>query len=331
MSETLVIAEPGGWLAEHQREHCAGDSALTTYQGVIADEIVLPESAAAARDPKALVEAANAWAEAMQKQAFYIAGEYAPEAVWGFFAHEYVTDALANGHAHYFMMRGGDAVALECCGLALKSMIADPHFELFRFMVRLKRADAKTAKKLAAQQNYRSAAAAFADLDRRLTALEKKEPLMLRHKTWLKSLRKVKLVPDAEVARHVERLAALNPLRARRQQESARVRAEQMQRDPAFAPISSLCDMAGLRFLDFSRSGLIEMRSIWPEGPKKSGYAYRVDTQRGPRAAVFYVDGGLFKRRLAVLLERGQALPMGSLSLSRADFDAVAPAARKGA
>jgi hypothetical protein len=45
---------------------------------------------------------------------------------------------------------------------------------------------------------------------------------------------------------------------------------------------------------------------------------------------VFYVDGGLFKRRLAVLLERGQALPLGSLSLGKADFDAVAPAVRNG-
>jgi hypothetical protein len=330
MSETLVIAEPGGWLAEYQREHCSGDSALTTYQGLIADEIVLPQSAADARDPKVLVDAANAWAEAMQKQAFFIAGEYAPEAVWGFFAHDYVTDALAHGHANYFMMRGGDTVALECCGLALKSMVADPHFDLFRFMVRLKRTDAKSAKKIAAQKGYRSVAAAVADLDRRLVALEQKEPLMSRHKTWLKSLRKVKLVPDAEVAQHVERLAALNPLRGRRQQENARVRAEQMQSDPAFASISSLCDMAGLRFSDFSRSGPIEMRSVWPEGPKKSGYAYRVDTQRGPRAAVFYVHGGLFKRRLAVLLERGQALPLGSLALSRADFEAIAPAVRKG-
>src|SRR5690349_19697847 len=167
MSETLVYAEPGGWLAEHQRAHCRGDSALATFQGLIADEIVLPQSAADARDPKVLVEAANAWAEAMQKQASFIAGEYAPEAVWGFFAHDYVTDALAHGHAHYFLMRGGDEVALECCGLALKSMVADPHFELFRFMVRLKRADAKSAKKIAAQKGYRSAAAAFADLDRR--------------------------------------------------------------------------------------------------------------------------------------------------------------------
>ena len=29
-------------------------------------------------------------------------------------------------------------------------------------------------------------------------------------------------------------------------------------------------------------------------------------------------------------MERGQALPLGSLSLSRADFDAVAPPVRKG-
>lgn len=328
MSETLVFAEPGGWLAEHQRAHCRGESALTTYQGLIADEIVLPQSLADARDPKLLVEAANGWAEAMQKQAFFIAGEYAPEAVWGFFAHDYVTDALAHGHAHYFLMRGGDEVALECCGLALKSMVADPHFELFRFMVRLKRADAKSAKKIAAQKGYRSAAAAFADLDKRLVVLEAKEPLMARHKMWLRSLRKVKLVPDAEVVQHVARLAQQNPLRVRRQQESARIRAEQMQRDPAFASISALCDMAQLRFSDFSRSGAVDMRSIWPEGPKKRGMAYRVDTQRGPRAAVFYTDGGLFKRRLVVLLERGQALPLGSLSLQKPEFEAIAPAER---
>lgn len=328
MTETLVAAETGGWLADHQRAHCRGDTALTTYQGLIANEIVLPQSAADARDPKVLVEAANAWAEAMQRQAFFIAGEYAPEAVWGFFAHDYVTDALAHGHAHYFLMRGGDTVALECCGLALKSMVADPHFDLFRFMVRLKRADVKGAKKLTAQHGYRSAAAAFADLDKRLAAIEQKEPLMARHKAWLKSLRKVTFVADGDVHKHVTRLAGRNPLLVRRQHESARLRAEQLQRDPAFTAISSLCDMAGMRFSDYAKSGWVDMRSIWPEGPKKRGVAYRVDTQRGPRAAVFYLDGGLFKRRLAVLLQRGEPLPLGSLSLQRAEFEAIAPAER---
>ena len=126
----------------------------------------------------------------------------------------------------------------------------------------------------------------------------------------------------------VTRLAAFNPLRVRRQQEGARLRAEQLQRDPAFASISALCDMAQLRFSDFSRGGAVDMRAIWPEGPKKRGFAYRVDTQRGPRAAVFYIHGSLFKRRLAVLLERGEALPLGSLSLLRADYEAIAPAGR---
>ena len=330
MSETLVVAEPGGWLAEYQRERCNGATQLTSYQGMLADEIVLPQSAATAKDPALLVNAATAWVEAMLGQALFIPGEFAPEALWSFYVSDYVTQAKAAGHAQYFMLRGGDEIALRCVSSGLKSMVADPHLDLFALMVRLKRAKPQAAKKVAAQKGYRNVAAALADLDKKLAELETKEPLMPRHKTWLKSLRKVKLVEDDEVAQSVARLAALNPLRAPRKGESDRLRAEQQRADPAFQSASSLCEMAGLRLTGLGRSGFVQMRTIWPEGPDRTGFAYRVETDHGPRAGMFYVEGGLFKRRLAVLIERGAPLPLGSLSLTRGDYAAIVPAPAKG-
>lgn len=326
MSETLVIVEPGGWLAEYQRAHCSGATPLTTYQGLLADEIVLPQSAAEQNDPAQLVLAATAWAEAMQSQVMLIAGEFAPEALWSFYAHDYVTQTKASGHAQYFAMRGGDELALKCAGQGLKSMLADPHLDLFNLMLRLKRLPAKAAKKLAAQKGYRNINAALRDLDRKLLDLEQSEPLTPRHKTWLKSLRKLKIAPDAEMNSHLVRIAGLNPLRAKRLEEAARIRAEHERDDPAFKAAKELCQMAGLQFTGLGQSSFGRMREAWPEGPDCAAFLLRVGTNRGQRMAAIYKEGGLIKNRLAVLLEPGQPLPIGSLKLSKDDYAAIVPA-----
>src|SRR5688572_20393391 len=102
VAPAIAAPEPGGWLAEHQRAHCRGASPLKTYQGLLVDEIVLPESAAAHADPVQLVLACNAWVEALQDQALFIPGEFAPEALSSFYVHDYITQAKAGGHAQYF-------------------------------------------------------------------------------------------------------------------------------------------------------------------------------------------------------------------------------------
>lgn len=327
VAPAIEAPEPGGWLAEYQRAHCTGASPLHTYQGLLADEIVLPENAAAQNDPLALVLACNAWAEAMQEQAFFIPGEFAPEALWSVYAHDYITQAKAGGHAQYFAARGGDELALKCCAAGLKSMLADPHLELFNLMVRLRRGSRKTVRKLMAEHRYRNMAAAWRDLDKRLADLEVVEPLTPRHKTWLKSLRKLKIVPDAEMSQHLNRIANANRLFQHRRQEAAQLRAAHERDDPAYQSARSLCEMAGVRFTGLHIGAFAPMRESWPEGPERAGFAFRVDTDRGPRVMLFYVDGGFFKRRLAVLIEHGNPLPVGSLTLSRGDYDAIVPSA----
>jgi hypothetical protein len=325
MTETLVVAEPGGWLAEYQRAHCAGDSALSTYQGLLADEIVLPQSAAENSDPAVLVFACNAWAEAMQNQVMLIAGEYAPEATWSYYVHDYLSQAMAGGHAQYFAVRGADELALKCAGAGLKSMLADPHLKLFNLMVRLRRLPRPAAQKLAKQNGYSSIAIAFRELDKELHALEAREPLAPRQKTWLKSLRKLKLAPDAEMSSHLMRIAQLNPLRARRLEEAARARAEHERTDPSYKTVRALCEMAGVQFNGLGKGAFAEMRSIWPEGPQRSAYLLRTETERGALWAAFYVEAGLFKRRLAVLIEPARALPLASSKLSAGEYATIVP------
>jgi len=327
MSETAVI-EPGGWLAEFQRKHCTGGTAMATYQGLLADEIILPQSADEHADPNILVLACDAWATALQEQVHLIPGEFAPEALWSFYAHDYLSQAKAGGHAQYYASRGNDEIALRCCASALKSMLADPHYELFNLMVKLKRLPRPAARKLAAQKGYRDIAAALRDLDKKLLDLEQKEPLTPRHKTWLKSLRKFSLAPDAEMTTHLARIAKANPLFQQRKAEAERIRAEHERDDPAYRAAKALCEMAGLKFAGLAPGAFAEMQSVWPEGPQRAAFVMRVDTDRGPRAAALYTDGGLIKSRLAVLLERGQALPIGSLKLPRRDYEAIVPAAR---
>ena len=316
---------PGGWLAEHQRARCHGRTAMDTYQGLIADEIVLPESAAQHSDPIYLVKACDAWTEAMLEQAYFIPGEFAPEALFSSYAHDYLMQAKVSGHAQYFAARGGSELALRCCASALKSMLADPHLEIFELMVGLKRSTKSAARKLAKLNGYRSVDAALRDLDRRLAEVEEKEPLTPRHKIWLKSLRKLKVVPDAEMNTALNRIGSANRLFAARREQAARIRAEHERDDPVYRAAKSLCEMAGLKFMGLHEGAFAPMRGIWPEGPDRPAFVYRIDTDRGARSAAYYAEGGLLKRRLAVLIEPGNALPVGSLTLSRGQYDAIVP------
>lgn len=83
--------------------------------------------------------------------------------------------------------------------------------------------------------------------------------------------------------------------------------------------------MARLKLTGMGQGSFAAVRSVWPEGPAGPAFVFRVDTDQGPRTAMFYCDGGLIKRRLAVLIKAGEALPIGSLTLTRAEYDAIAP------
>ena len=320
-----AIEQPIPWIVQYQRAQCAGNSPLTTFQGLICDEIVLPQSAADHNDPAQLVLATDAWVEALMNQAHLLPGEFAQEALWSYYARDYLNQTSAGGHNQYFSNRGGDEIALRCAQAGLKSMLADPHLALFNLLVRLKRAKPSAARKIAADADYRSVKAALKDLDRRLGELETKEPLTARHKTWLKSLRKVKIAPDAEMTGHLQRVAQGNPLFPRRKMEAERVRAEQLRASPQFRAVKALCDMAGLTITNFRSLGFAPMRSVWPDGPDTRAYVFRADTDKGARVAMFYREGRLFRRYLSVLVVQGGGLPVGSQMLSEADYAQIVP------
>ncbi len=320
-----LIEQPVPWLVEYQRTQCSGASPLTTFQGLICDEIVLPQSAADHNDPAQLVLAADAWVEALLGQAFFLPGEFAQEALLSYYVRDYLTQVTAGGHAQYYANRGGDELALKCAGAGLKSMLADPHLELFNLLMRLKRLKPAASRKLAQQKGYRTPAAAMHDLDKKFAALEAQEPLTPRQKTWLKSLRKLKLVPDADMTGHLQRVAQSNALIARRKMEADRLRAEKLRSEPSFRAVKALCDMAGVQITGIRMLGFTPMRTAWPDGPDARAYVFRVETDKGPRAALFYREGRFFKRYLSVLVVQGGGLPVGSLALTAADYAAIVP------
>ncbi|MCX7358749.1 MAG: hypothetical protein NT015_11515 [Alphaproteobacteria bacterium] len=320
-----AIEQPVPWIVQHQRVHCSGASPMATFQGLICDEMVLPQSAAEHNDPAQLVLAADAWVEALTNQALFLPGEFAQEALWSYYARDYLTQVNTGGHEQYFANRGNDEIALRCAQAGLKSMLADPHLELFNLQLRLKRLKPADARKLAADHNYRSVKAALKDLDKRFAEIETSEPLTARHKTWLKSLRKVKIAPDTEMTGHLQRVAQSNKLLARRKMEADRVRAETLRASPEFRAVKALCDMAALNISNFRPMGFAPMRTVWPEGPNVRACIFRVETDKGPRGAAFYREGSLFKRYLSVLLEQGGGLPIGSLTLTQAEYAEVVP------
>ena len=325
LPEIAIVEPSGGWLADYQRGKRAGGSAMDTFQGVLVDEIVVPESAAKADDPAAMVRAAVAFADTMQNQAFYLPGEFAQEAAWIFYVNDYLDQVKDGGHVQYFANRGEDELALRCTAFGLKSMLADPHLALFNLSVQLETSEPKAARKAALKAGFKNTAAATRDLDRKFAAIEQEEPLVPRQRTWLKSLRKVRVTPDDEIRQRIAYLIASNPLRDSRVQEARRLQSEMETTDPVYISVRALCDQAGLRPSSLRGLGLTQMRTLWPQGPNKRAYAWRVDTDRGMRTALFYAEGALFKRHLAVLTSESEALPMGSLSMTPAEFAAIVP------
>lgn len=319
--------EVGGWLIEHQRVRCQGGSALDTYQGMLADEIVIPQSAMDDKSPEAAVNAATRFADILEKQALFLPGEYAQEASWSFYVSDYLSQVKSGGHGYYFVTRGGDEIALRCCAFGLKSMLADPHLDLFNQFVRLQTSSPKIAAQVAKDAGYKSTAAAIRDLDRRFAEIEAKEPLTARQKVWLKSLRKLKVVPDAEFNANLQRLAAANRLLHPRNAERQSLRPQLQESEPALRIAKSLCDAAGLRVVDVRLSGITPLRGVWQTGPDTTAYAFRIDTDHGWRAGLVYTDGGMLKHYAAALIDIGHE-PAATVTLTRAEFDEIVPSDR---
>lgn len=320
--EALPPAPPP-WIEIYQRKHLDGDTALTTFQGLLVDEMLVPRGALEASDPAALADANIAFVNSMQEEALLLPGEFAQEALWSFFALDYVTQAAKGGHVQYFQNRGANDLALKLASFGLKSMIADPHLALFTQFMKLKRLEPKEARKAAAKAGFGSVEAAIRDFDRQLGELEQSEPLKARHKIWLKSLRKVRVVPDEEWRASIAHIAQSNPLNASRRAERERVRAERAASDPANLAVRSLCEMAGLRPAGFRVVGMTPMREAWPEGPNNSVLCVQISTNQGSRNALFFAEGLVFKSYRAVLIEPGQALPQADLTLTRQEYMAV--------
>lgn len=326
MSEPgLTAPEPGGMLAQMQRARLNGDSALTTFQGMRFDEIIIPRAQAEAEDAAVFVAAVDAYAATMMDELHFLPGEFAQEAAFSYYASDYVAAALAGGHAEYWANRRADPIAVRCAAQGLKSMLADPYGEQIETLAKLMSADRKLVRRTLKQKRWRNRAAALRVLDSTLKALTAAEPLAPRQRTWLKSLRKLRAVDPVEEPAYRSAFETANPLRARRQVEADRLRAEREKSDPTYRAVRALTDMAGLRFFSLGDGRAGPMRAIWPEGPERRAFVRRVSTDHGDRAAVFYREGVIFKRYLSVLLKEGEALPLGSLTMTRQQYAAIVP------
>jgi hypothetical protein len=104
-------------------------------------------------------------------------GEFAQEALWSYYARDYLMQVSAAATINISPIAAAMKSRCAVRSAGLKSMLADPHLEVFNLLVRLKRVEACAARKIAAEHDYRSAKAALKDLDKRFAALEAQEPL----------------------------------------------------------------------------------------------------------------------------------------------------------
>lgn len=316
-----VASAPQG---DHSAPQRRGESALTTHLGLRAAAIIVRADALERAD--ALIAAVNGFAEAMREEALLQAGEYAPEALGSWCAHDYFSQVLAGGHGQYWANRGGDGVALAAAAQALHSIGAAAYGEVLATLTRLMARDRQAQRALLKQKRWKSVADGLRALDDKVRDLAQADPLPPKHDAWLRGLQNLRAVDEAEALRFRASYGTLNPLLEQRRAELAARHAAREQTEPTYAAVRALTDMARLRFLKLGDGASAPMRTIWPEGPDRRGFVRWVQTDQGPCAAVFYWEGRLLKRYLAVLLEQNGVLPLGSLRLTREDYHAITPA-----
>src|SRR5260221_13527140 len=100
----------------------------------------------------------------------------------------------------------------------------------------------KAARKAELKAGFKNTAEATRDLDRKFAAIEQEEPLVPRQRTWLRSLRKVRVTPDEEIRQRIAYLIASNPLRDSRVQEARRLQSDRETTDPVYLSVRALCD-----------------------------------------------------------------------------------------
>ncbi|MGE0594755.1 MAG: hypothetical protein AB7P07_00190 [Hyphomonadaceae bacterium] len=320
-----AVNDPQAWLTEHQRAQCTGASALTTFQGMLCDEILVPASALTAKDPEALVGAVCSFGHAMLQQAMLLPGEFAHEALWSVHVDYYRRQVREGGHAQYIANSGWAPIPVRATGYGLKRMLADPYYDVLRDVAKLTQAEPREAKKLAAAQGHRDVPAALRALDKRFADLEREEPLTPRHRTWIKSLRKLNAVPDETLRAHMNRIVSLNPLWMARRAEDSEKHRKAAEMDPTLQAVRALCQDAGLKLQGLNGAARTPVRASWRAGPNRPGVMREAVTDQGKRIALFYADGALMKKYKAVLLEPGREAPVAEAALTRADFETIAP------
>ena len=154
----------------------------------------------------------------------------------------------------------------------LRSMIADPHLELFTEMKRLVDEPKRRGKRYRA--GYGGHDPAVKDLDKRFAALEHEEPIAPRLKMWLKSLRKVKVVPRRGAQRQPAARSASQSCSIRSgAPKRMRAREARERSDPAFTTARALCEH-GWRAVHWPASArrLAALREHWPDGPDRQAH-----------------------------------------------------------
>jgi hypothetical protein len=318
--QNAEFTPPPSWVEVFQRAHLDGATALTTFQGMLADEIVIPKAAFDAPDPMAVVRATIDYSRVLEDQAFFVPGEYALEAFTGRWAIHYVEEVRAGGHLSYGLATHWDDLKVRAAMAGFRSMSADPYMALLKEMKQLVD-DPKRGKKYRA--GYGANDQVIRDLDKRFADLEMEEPIAPRFKMWVKSLRKVKYVEGHDGSAHLNRIASGNRLFYQRRAEAQRAREARERSDPAFTTARALCEMAGVLFLGLVGATPATLREHWSHAPNREGVALNVSTDHGTRTALVFEQGSLLKKRVAVLLDPAENEPLTQIALSREDYEAI--------
>lgn len=287
--------EDHDWLAAKQRVERKGKTALETFQGLIVPVIVVPEPAIEGASGD-LVQANVDFVNAMMEKAALLPGEFPPQSFYSHYADYYLAQVLNGGHGQYARNSKWNETVVRAAAFGLNAMGAGAHLAILeRFAAIVNGKDHKRARAILEGGGFGLLDPAVEALDEEFYALQTETPLAPLNAAWLKSLPQLTVVPRAEYAIALERIAAANPLRTPRQAESRRKAAAMMAHDPLYSTVIKLCAKGGVAY-----DGLTAGVALSHDKPYY--WAWGVKTNIGVCYAVFREQKRLLGRKYDVLL-----------------------------
>jgi len=219
------------------------DRSALRSQGMIADEILVPEKCIA--DDVDLVASVVDFVNWAMDRARLIFGEIATEAFWSYHVDYYLAQVANGGHGQFAHNSGMREQSLDNCRRGLIAMGAEGYVRIFDDFMAIMNGDAARAKAIQEGSGFGEIDPAIEALDRRFGALEN---LTTLNAAWLRALPALRPLPSDRLNAERDAIIARNPLLAAREDYVRRAEERHAATDTVQVAARATCAQEGIAF-----------------------------------------------------------------------------------